>query len=100
MELVRAQDAAHGKIVRAVVPVVSRGPCRLPDLPDHDLVGLEKPCQLTRRRLPPTRRPWNARDLGDIGCHRDAHAPEQLDALGDVIDELIGLWSSEAGPTQ
>jgi hypothetical protein len=52
LELVRAQDAAHEKIVRAVVPVVGRGPCCVSVLPDHGLVGFEKPCQLTRPPLP------------------------------------------------
>ena len=43
LELVRAQDTAHEEIIRTVVPVVSGGLSRLPDFPDHDLVGLEQP---------------------------------------------------------
>ena len=88
VELVRAQDTAHEEIIRAVVPVVGGGLGRLPDFPDHDLVGLEQPRELNGRLLPATGRPGNAGGLGDIGGHRDAEASERLDSRGDVVDEL------------
>jgi hypothetical protein len=38
--------------------------------------------------LPVPGRPPNPGDPGHIGRHRDAQAPEQLDTLDDVVDEL------------
>src|SRR5947209_18421257 len=57
----------------------------------EDLVGVQQPRDLDRDLLPAPRRPRDDRRLRHVGRHRQADAAEQLDALRDLVDELVLL---------
>ena len=54
-------------------------------------MGVQQAGDLHGRVLAAPRRTWNQRHLGDVWCHRDSHAAQELNAFGDRVDELILL---------
>ena len=57
-------------------------------VPDDDLVSVEQAGELDWNFLPSLGRPFDSRRLRHIVSHGDAEAAEQLNALGDGVDQL------------
>src|ERR1700722_4391381 len=76
LQLIGAQNIADNQIVGSLI---SRFVGQIRDVEaalNDDLVSLEKAGDLYRNLFPATRRPLEARDLGDISAHGDSDAAE------------------------
>src|SRR5258706_6395150 len=91
LKFVASDDPAYDQIVRAIIPSFSRPACHRAGLLQHDLVRVQQARDLDWHFLPALRRPRNKRRLCDIVRHRNAHAAEQLNALGHGVDHLVLL---------
>src|SRR6476661_6618093 len=91
LELVGPDDVADQQIVSPVVSRLVGLAGGFPAEGQNQLVGLEQPGDLYRHFLPTARRTRNAGLFRDIGAHRQADTPEQLDPLGDLVHQLVLL---------
>src|SRR5258706_3598422 len=91
LTFVASDDPTDNQIVRAIISSFSRPACHRASLLQHDLVRVQQARDLDWHFLPPLRRPRNKRRLCDIVRHRNAHAAEQLNALGHSVDHLVLL---------
>ena len=83
LKLVRQQRFTHEKIIAAIVAKFYGAPCQFSSLTNDGLVGIQQARQLDWNLFPTARRTLDMRSLGHVGSHRDAHAAEKLNALGD-----------------
>src|SRR5260370_42624912 len=85
LKLVRAQHFTHEKIIAGIVAKFYGAPCQFSSLTNDGLVGIQQARQLDWNLFPTARRTLNMRSLGHVGSHRDAHAAEKQNTLGDPM---------------
>ena len=77
------------QVIGSIVAAFGRASRHRPCFFQHDLVRMQQARNLDRCLFATLRRPGNECRLGDIVCHRDAHAAQELNALGDFVDKLV-----------
>src|SRR5678816_3362875 len=89
LQFVCPDHVAHQQIVRALV-VTRRGvACHCACFIEDDLVRVQQARHLYRHCLSTLWRTGDQGRLGDVVCHRDAHSPEELDALRDGVHQRV-----------
>jgi hypothetical protein len=91
LQLVMANHVADDQIVRAIVTGFSRSSSHRTSFFQHDFVRMQQSRDLDGDLLATFWRSWDQRRLCDVAGHRDTHAAEQFDPLGDRIDRLVLL---------
>ena len=91
LQFVLANHVADDQIVRAIVTAFSRTPSHGTSFFQHDFVRMQQSRDLDGDLFAASWWSRNQRRLGDVVSHRDTHAAEQLDPLGDRIDRLVLL---------
>jgi hypothetical protein len=91
LQFVAADHVAHDQVVRPIVAAFGRTPRHRARFLQYDLVRVQQARDLHRHLLSTLGRTRNQRRLGDVVSHGHADATRQLDALGDLVDEVVLL---------
>src|SRR3954471_16976363 len=89
LQLVAPDHIADDQIVGAVVSRFRRKARHRAGLLENNFVRVQKSRDLYRHLFAALRRPRDQRRLRDIVGHGEADAAQQLDSLGNLIDELV-----------
>src|ERR1700756_4751809 len=88
LQFVGTQNIADYQVIRAVVAQFGSASRQLPAVANNNLMRVQQTRNLNRRFLSAAWWTFDARGLGNIGGHGQRNSAEQLDALGDLIDDL------------
>jgi hypothetical protein len=88
LKLVGAEDVADHQIIGPVVSDLVGGFGNVVALLHDELVGFEEAGDLDGNLFAAARRSWDPGDFGYIAAHGDGDAAEELDALGDGVDDF------------
>src|SRR5215475_6325887 len=85
VHFIGAQYVTDQQIVRTIVTQPGSEPGHTPGFRDDDVVGIQKPGDLSRRLFAAARWTFDSCGSGDIVRHRDTHPSENLNAFRDRV---------------